>query len=67
MKWYLDFGHGGKDPGAIDPTNLKESNVALKIGMIIKTPIRIILGAIQMYGSTFRNFFLFIVIPSNFF
>ena len=36
MKWYLDFGHGGKDPGAIGPTNLKESDVALKIGMIIK-------------------------------
>ena len=27
MKWYLDFGHGGKDPGAIGPTNLKESDV----------------------------------------
>ena len=36
MKWYLDFGHGGKDPGAIGPTNLKESDAALKIGMIIK-------------------------------
>ena len=36
MKWYLDFEHGGKDPGAIGPTNLKESYVALKIGMIIK-------------------------------
>ena len=36
MKWYLDFGHGGKDSGAIGPTNLKESDVALKIGMIIK-------------------------------
>ena len=36
MKWYLDFGHGGKDPGAIGPTNLKESDIALKIGMIIK-------------------------------
>ena len=29
MKWYLDFGHGGKDPGAIGPTNLKESDVNL--------------------------------------
>ena len=36
MKWYLDFGHGGKDSGAIGPTNLKESDIALKIGMIIK-------------------------------
>jgi len=36
MKWYLDFGHGGKDPGAIGPTNLKESDTALKKGMMIK-------------------------------
>ena len=36
MKWYLDFGHGGKDPGAIGPTNLKESDIALKIGMTVK-------------------------------
>ena len=36
MKWYLDFGHGGKDSGAIGPTNLKESDVALKIGMMVK-------------------------------
>ena len=36
MKWYLDFGHGGKDSGAIGHTNLKESDIALKIGMIIK-------------------------------
>ena len=36
MKWYLDFGHGGKDPGAIGPTKLKESDIALKIGMMVK-------------------------------
>ena len=36
MKWYLDFGHGGKDPGAIGPTNLKESDIVLKIGMMVK-------------------------------
>ena len=36
MKWYLDFGHGGKDSGAVGPTNLKESDVALKIGMMVK-------------------------------
>ena len=36
MKWYLDFGHGGKDPGAIGPTNLKESDTVLKIGMMVK-------------------------------
>ena len=36
MKWYLDFGHRGKDPGAIGPTNLKESDIALKIGMMVK-------------------------------
>lgn len=36
MKWSLDFGHGGKDPGAIGPTNLKESDIALKIGLMVK-------------------------------
>ncbi|MBQ8998408.1 MAG: N-acetylmuramoyl-L-alanine amidase [Clostridium sp.] len=36
MKWYLDFGHGGKDSGAIGPTNLKESDIVLKIGMMVK-------------------------------
>ena len=36
MKWYLDFGHGGKDSGAVGPTKLKESDIALKIRMIIK-------------------------------
>ena len=36
MKWYLDFGHGGKDSGAIGPTNLKESDIALKIGLMVK-------------------------------
>ena len=35
MKWYLDFGHGGKDPWAIGPTNLKEINIALKIGYVV--------------------------------
>ena len=36
MKWYLDFGHGGKDSGAVGAYNTKESNIVLKIGMIIK-------------------------------
>ena len=35
MKWYLDFGHGGKDSGAVGTYNTKESDVVLKIGMII--------------------------------
>ena len=29
MKWYLDFGHGGKDPGAIGPTNLKDAKAGI--------------------------------------
>ena len=36
MKWFLDFGHGGKDSGAVGAYNTKESDVVLKIGMIIK-------------------------------
>ena len=36
MKWYLDFGHGGKDPGALGTNKTKESDSVLKIGMLIK-------------------------------
>ena len=36
MKWYLDFGHGGKDSGAIGTNKTKESDTVLKIGMLIK-------------------------------
>ena len=36
MKWFLDFGHGGKDSGAVGTKHTKESDVVLKIGMIIK-------------------------------
>ncbi len=36
MKWYLDFGHGGKDPGAIGPNLTKKSDSVLKIGMLVK-------------------------------
>lgn len=36
MKWYLDFGHGGKDSGALGSKNTKESNSVLQIGMIVK-------------------------------
>lgn len=39
MKWYLDFGHGGKDPGAVGPTGVKESDVVLKIGMLVKAKL----------------------------
>ena len=36
MKWYLDFGHGGKDSGALGTNKTKESDTVLKIGMLIK-------------------------------
>ena len=52
MKWYLDFGHGGKDPGAIGPTNLKESDIALKIGMIIKENLE---NALEKVITTRKN------------
>ena len=39
MKWYLDFGHGGKDPGALGSKNTKESDTVLKIGMIVKSKL----------------------------
>ena len=36
MKWYLDFGHGGKDPGALGQNKTKESDTVLKIGLLVK-------------------------------
>lgn len=36
MKWYLDFGHGGKDSGAVGTNQTKESDTVLKIGRLIK-------------------------------
>ena len=36
MKWYLDFGHGGKDSGAVGTNKTKESDTVLKIGLQIK-------------------------------
>lgn len=36
MKWYLDFGHGGHDPGAFGQNKTKESDIVLKIGLIVK-------------------------------
>ena len=36
MKWYLDFGHGGKNPGALGTNKIKESDSVLKIGTLIK-------------------------------
>ena len=52
MKWYLDFGHGGKDPGAIGYTNLKESDIALKIGMIVKENLE---NALEKVITTRKN------------
>mgnify|MGYP001358126501 FL=1 len=37
MKFYLDFGHGGKDSGAVGFNGTYESNVVLKIGLILKS------------------------------
>lgn len=39
MKWYLDFGHGGKDPGALGQNKTKESEIALKIGLQVKNTL----------------------------
>ena len=37
MKFYLDFGHSGKDSGAVGFNGTFESNVVLKIGLILKS------------------------------
>jgi len=40
MKFYLDFGHGGKDSGAVGFNGTFESNVVLKIGLILKEMLK---------------------------
>ena len=37
MKFFLDFGHGGKDSGAVGFNGTFESNVVLKIGIMLKS------------------------------
>ena len=37
MKFYLDFGHGGKDSGAVGFNGTFESKVVLRIGLILKS------------------------------
>ena len=42
MKWYLDFGHGGKDSGAVGAYNTKESDIVLEVyqkGYMLKEKI----------------------------
>ncbi len=36
----LDPGHGGKDPGAIGPTGLKEKDVVLAVGRLVRDRLR---------------------------
>jgi len=40
----IDPGHGGKDPGAIGPTGLKEKDVVLKVGRLLGEKARERLG-----------------------
>jgi len=37
MKFIIDCGHGGTDPGAIGPTGLKEKDVTLAIGKVLES------------------------------
>ena len=52
MKWYLDFGHGGKDPGAIGTNNTKESDTVLKIGMLVKKHLEAGVDVVITTGGT---------------
>uniref|UniRef100_A0A7C2P145 N-acetylmuramoyl-L-alanine amidase n=1 Tax=candidate division WOR-3 bacterium TaxID=2052148 RepID=A0A7C2P145_UNCW3 len=40
----IDPGHGGKDPGAIGPTGLKEKDVVLKVAKILREKVEKRLG-----------------------
>ena len=55
MKWYLDFGHGGKDSGAVSANKTKESDTVLKIGMKLSTIRERMLS--RIVSSTFMVIF----------
>ena len=55
MKWYLDFGHGGKDSGALGTNKTKESDTVLKIGMKLSTIRERMLS--RIVPSTFMDIF----------
>ncbi|RDY28422.1 N-acetylmuramoyl-L-alanine amidase [Romboutsia weinsteinii] len=57
MKWYLDFGHGGKDPGAVGSSSTKESDTVLKIGTLIKNNLEEALEKviITRYNDTYYS------------
>ena len=40
FKIVIDAGHGGKDPGAVGPTGLKEKDVVLKIAKSVRDKVR---------------------------
>jgi len=47
-KIYVDPGHGGSDPGAVGPTGLKEKDVNLRVGTVLKNCL------IEYGGATVR-------------
>jgi N-acetylmuramoyl-L-alanine amidase len=48
QKIYVDPGHGGTAPGAVGPTGLKESDVNLRVGTVLKNCL------IEYGGATVR-------------
>ena len=39
MKWYLDFGHGGKDPGAV-ANGIREKDINLSIALKVRNKLK---------------------------
>ncbi len=53
----IDPGHGGKDPGAIGPTGLKEKAVTLKVARLLRAKLRQKLGC-EVIITRNRDIFL---------
>ena len=50
MKYLLDYGHGGNDPGAIGIDNLKEKDIVREIGKRVKYHLERVL---LLFGPVF--------------
>lgn len=53
----VDAGHGGKDPGAIGPSGLKEKNITLALAKLLKTELERELGC-QVILTRDRDVFI---------
>ena len=59
MKWYLDFGHGGKDPGALGTNKTKESKIINKVIFLVTVIVYFLVSFI--WNSWAVSWIIFII------